>query len=310
MKIYENDFFQENKKGCVLALGNFDGVHKGHAYLLDCAKEYADKKGLDFGVYTFVKHPKVLGGKKHEMLCTLQERLSLLKEHNPDFVYLESFDEVKDLSPESFVDLIVEKFCAECAFCGDNFTFGKMAVGTSGTLELLMKKKGKQAVVVKPVEVDGTVVSSTQIRNCLHEGNAQMAARLLGRGYCFVSTVLHGQELGRKLGFPTINQIVPEEKILPALGVYSSVVAVDGKDYMGVTNIGVKPTVWEDERKIMAETHIIDFSGDVYGKTVSVELYKRLRGEKKFKSLSELTQNISQNVQQTREYFKEFKYEE
>ena len=305
MKVFEKEFISDNKNGCVLALGNFDGVHIGHKFLLEKAREYARQYNLDFGVYTFIKHPRLMYGKKHEMLSVLQEKLSFISTLGADFVYLEEFDEVKDFSPSEFVDMICEKFGAECTFCGENFTFGKMALGTEQTLLSLMEEKGKKSVTVQTLKVNGNTVSSTEIRRFLQDGDVEKAAMLLGEPYVFSSEIIQGAKLGRTLGFPTINQKIPTGKILPAYGVYCSVVIIDGKEYMGVTDIGVKPTVSEDERQILAETHIIDFDEDVYGKTVRIALLKRLRGEKKFRSLAELSESINENVQQTREYFKE-----
>ena len=307
MRIFEKEFNIDNKNGCVLALGNFDGVHKGHKLLLEKAREYARNNRIDFGVYTFLKHPKLMHGKNHEMLTTLQEKLSVFSQLEVDFVYLEEFEDVKDYSPHEFVEMLVKKFGAECTFCGENFTFGKGAAGNSDTLLTLMSEKGKNSVAVKTLKIDNSVVSSTQIRHFLHEGDTEKAMQLIGEPYGFVSRIIHGACLGKRLGFPTINQCIPNEKIIPAFGVYCSVVIIDGKEYMGVTNIGVKPTVSEDERQVLAETHIIDFDEDVYGKYAGVCLYKRLRGEKKFKNLSELTDNIAMCVENTIEYFKELK---
>ena len=311
MKIYENHFIKDENQGCVLALGNFDGLHKGHLFLLEKAKKYATENGLIFGIYTFSKHPKTMFGKRHEMIMTLQEKMSFLANSavKPDFVYLEEFNAVKDFSPEEFADMIVEKFGVECTFCGENFTFGKGASGNSITLCKLMNDRGKNSVSVKPLEIDGVVVSSTEIRGFLHDGFADKAAEFLAEPYSFTTQILHGASLGRKLGFPTVNQNIPDEKIIPAFGVYCSVVIIDGKEYLGVTNVGVKPTVSGDERQVLAETHILDFNEDVYGKFATTILFKKLRGEQKFRSLSELTENIAENVKQTREYFKDLKNE-
>lgn len=306
MKIFEHEYKSENQKGCVLALGNFDGVHKGHKLLLDRAKEYASVNGLDFGIYTFVKHPKVLGGKKHELLMTVQTKLSFLdRAACADFVYLEDFDEVKNYSPEEFVQYIIEKFDVKCTFCGENFTFGRMALGDSARLDELMSEKGRNSVAVETLKIDGLTVSSTEIRRLIHEGDAQKASELLLEPYGFTSEIIHGASLGKTLGFPTINQRIPDEVIIPAFGVYSTCVIIDGRELMGVTDIGVKPTVSQDERQVLAETYILDFDEDVYGKHATILICKRLRGEKKFKSLSELTESISENVKQTRDYFKE-----
>lgn len=310
MKIYEKQYIAENKNGCVLALGNFDGVHKGHMLLLDRAREYARENSLAFGVYTFVKHPKLSAGKRHELLMTLQYKLSALDySAKADFVYLEAFDDVKEFSPEEFVEYIINKFNVKCTFCGENFTFGKRASGNSELLFQLMTKKGASAAIVETLKINGATVSSSEIRRLLHEGDAKGAARLLSEPYGFTSMIVHGASLGKKLGFPTINQAIPDELIIPAFGVYASCVIIDGKEYIGVTDIGVKPTVSSDERQVLAETYIIDFDKDVYGKYAGIVLYKRLRGEKKFKSLNELTENIALNVQQTKEFFKEMKDE-
>jgi len=310
MKIFEKQYKSENSKGCVLALGNFDGVHKGHKLLLDKAKAYAEENKLAFGVYTFAKHPKILGGKKHELLMTVQEKLSFLEYAvGTDFVYLEDFDDVKNFSPEEFVRYIIEKFDVKCTFCGENFTFGKMASGDSKRMLELMTEKGRNSVSVDTLVIDGVAVSSTEIRRLLHEGDVEASAKLLCEPFGFTSQIIHGASLGKNLGFPTINQRIPDEVIIPAYGVYSSVVIIDGREFMGVTDIGVKPTVSQEEREVLAETHIIDFDEDVYGKYAGIVLLKRLRGEKKFKSLGELTKGIADNVQQTREYFKELKNE-
>ena len=307
MKIFNSLEEINNIEPTVVAVGNFDGVHKGHQLLLDKARKYASENDLLFGVYTFLMHPRFAPKKKQELLTTLQEKLSFLSNLNVDFVYLEEFSDVKDFSPQEFVDMICEKFGSECTFCGENFTFGKMAAGNENTLLKLMSDKGKKSVTVETLKVDGSVVSSTEIRRFIREGDVESAAALLGEPYSFTSPVIQGAKLGRTMGFPTINQQIPDGKIIPAFGVYSSVVIVDGKEYIGVTDVGVKPTVSDDERKILAETHILDFDEDVYGKYASVLLMKRLRGEKKFRNLSELTEEIAKNVGQTREYFKELK---
>ena len=307
MKIFSKDNFVKVNVGCVLAFGNFDGVHIGHCHLLNEAKKYAAENGLDFGVYTFIDSPKFRHA-DHSILTDLQNRLSYIDSHvSPDFVYLEKFDDVKDFSPDEFVDYIISEFGVSVCFCGENFTFGKMASGTSQTLVSLMKDKGKDAVIVPTLRHYGSVVSSTRIKALLHDGNVDLAELLLGKPYGFTSKVIHGAHLGHKLGFPTVNQIIPEALVVPKYGVYSTVVIVDGREYMGVTNFGVKPTVSSDNEPV-AETYIIDFDGDVYGKYVGIYFCKMLRDEKKFSSLDELRKNIAFNVEQTRRIFKE-KYE-
>ena len=302
MKIYEDKYIKSNN--CVIAFGNFDGVHNGHKYLLNKAKEYARFNGLDFGVYTFADSPKFAYA-DHSILTTLQSRLSLLEESiNPDFVYLEKFDKVRDMSPCEFVCYFTEMFGCECAFCGENFRFGKNAEGTSDLLVKLMKDSGRTSVVVKSLEYDGDVVSSSGIRKLISDGEVDKAHNLLGYYFGFSSKVVHGAHLGNKLGFPTINQVLPEELVYPKYGVYASIVVYNDKEYMGVTNFGVKPTVSSGNTPV-AETFIIDFDGDVYDEYVRLCFVERLRDEKTFSSLNELRDNIAENVEQTKRLFGE-----
>ena len=304
MEIFESVFDKSKFNSCVLAFGNFDGVHIGHQYLLDSAGKYARENNMFFGVYTFADSPKFANA-NHSILTTLQTRLSLLDSTvSPDFVYLEKFGDVRDMSAEQFVEYIIRKFNCECGFCGENFRFGKGAEASSESLVALMNKSEKNAVIVPSVTFDGEVVSSSRICTLLKNGNVE-EARKMGTLFGFESKVIHGAHLGNKLGFPTINQVIPDQLIHPKFGVYSVLVVVDGREYMGVTNFGVKPTV-SDENTPVAETYIIDFEGDIYDKSVAIRFVKRLRDERQFSSLDELKNNISENVAQTKKYFEEY----
>ena len=187
---------------------------------------------------------------------------------------LEKFDDVKSLRPDEFADYIIEKFGCECTFCGENFRFGKNAEGNSQVLSQLMTEHGKNSVTVASKLADGMVVSSTRILGLLRDGKVSEAHELLGKPFGFTSEVIHGAHLGNKLGFPTVNQIIPAELVYPKYGVYSTIAVIDGKEYMGVTNFGIKPTVSDDGTPV-AETYIIDFDGDVYGKSLSLYFVTR-----------------------------------
>ena len=304
MQIFENCYIDNPEKASVLAFGNFDGVHTGHTHLLRLAREYAKQNNLRFGIYTFKNSPKFKDAHR-SVITTLDMRLSAFEKLGADFVYLEDFDDVKDFEPDEFVDYIIGKFCCECAFCGDNFTYGKKASGKADTLFSSMLSKGKMCVVVEGLKVDAITVSSTRIKELIHLGNVEKAKELLGGPYIFTSNVVHGAHLGHTLGFPTVNQLVPKELVVPPFGVYSTIVYIDEKEYMGVTNFGVKPTVSDDASAPVAETYIIDFDGDVYGKNIGIGFYKKLRDEKKFSSLDELKMSISQNVAETKKYFED-----
>jgi len=308
MEIFDrNSYINTVNKKTVLALGNFDGVHNGHIHILRKAKEFAEHNGFSFGIYTFADSPK-FRNPSHSLLTDIQVRLSFLQyKAQPDFVYLEKFDDVKGMEPDAFVEYIISKFNVCACFCGENFSFGKNASGKSSDLVILMENRGFDAFVVPLLMNDGVPISSTRIRMLLEEGNVEKAHELLGEPYGFVSKVIHGAHLGHTLGFPTVNQVIPKSLVVPKYGVYSTIVIVDGKEYMGVTNFGVKPTVTSDNTPV-AETYIIDFDGDVYGKYVCVCFCKMLREEKKFSTLDELIENIKINVEQTKTFFKE-KYE-
>ncbi len=305
MEIFEKDTLIIRGK-CVLVFGKFDGVHKGHQHLMNEAKRYAEENDLYFGVYTFLDSPKFINP-DHSLLTDLQTRISLIDYHcSPDFVYLENFDDIKSYSPCEFVDYIIDIFDCECAFCGENFRFGNKASGSSSDLVSLMQSKDRNAVAVVSLMDEGMVISSTYIRSLLACGDVQKASELLSKPFGFTSKVVHGASLGHKLGFPTVNQVVPKEIVSPKFGVYATCVIYDGKEYFGVTNFGVKPTVSGDTNSPVAETYIIDFDEDVYGKYVTVLFCKMLREERKFSSIEELKQNIEFNVKQTIDYFKEF----
>lgn len=306
MKVFENNYTKTGENGCVLALGCFDGVHLGHQYLLSEAKKYAKDRGLEFGVYTFSTIPKFKHA-SHSLIMGNTERLSKISYFSGcDFVYCENFELVKDMTETQFVDYIVEKFDCKCTFCGENFFFGKGAVGNSDSLCTLMRNRGGDAVVVECLKMDGREVSSTFIRDLLRSGDVSRAKMLLGgEPYGFVSRVVHGANIGHTLGFPTINQIIPDVLVVPKNGVYATIVVIDGVEYKGVTNFGTKPTVSEGSDEKICETYIVDFDGDIYEKYVGVYFYKMLREEIKFSSLEELKKNISLNVEQTKIYFED-----
>ncbi len=304
MEVFESIYKSVNNSGCVLAFGNFDGVHIGHMHLLNEAKRYAAENGLAFGVYTFTDSPKFKNANR-SLLTDLQTRLSFLRyKAQPDYVYLEKFDDVKDFEPAEFVDYVVSKFDVRVCFCGENFSFGKGASGNCKDLVSLMKKLGRDAVTVPVLEYDGEAVSSTRIRKLLEDGEAESAETLLREPYCFTSKIVHGAHLGHTLGFPTINQIIPPQLVAPKYGVYATFVIIDGKEYIGVTNFGIKPTVSKEGIPV-AETYIIDYDGDAYDKYATLGFCKMLRDEKKFTSLEELKRNISKNVQETKDFFNE-----
>lgn len=290
----------------VLALGDFDGVHKGHQKLLKTTVDIAAKNGVRSGVYTFrVNTKKLLGVKNFSLLTTETEKNELFASLGLDFVCADDFEAVKDFSPERFCDYLVRRFSPSDVVCGENFTFGKNASAGSDRLVKLLKADGVRVHIVPSVEVDGLCVSSTAVRRLIADGDMLTARRLLGYPYFIRTKVVHGAELGRKLGFPTVNQLEYSGKAIPKFGVYACKCGIGGKTYDGVVNVGIRPTVSEGKENppVVFETHILDFNEDLYGKDITVEFYKMLRPEKKFASLEELRENVLKNIGETRVYF-------
>lgn len=286
-----------------VALGNFDGLHLGHRKVIDSAVS-AKEQGLLPTVLTFAANPLAdLGGRPGGEIITQEQKIALLEEFGVEQLYILRFAEIKDLSPEDFVDEVLIKVCrARKVCCGFNFTFGCGGKANSETLTRLCAQRSIGAEVTGAVISGGEPVSSTRIRGLIAAGDMPGAAELLGRPYGYCSEVQHGRRLGRELGTPTLNQAIPQNFVLPRFGVYASQVIIDDKEYVGVTNVGVKPTVGSP--CALAETWMPGYRGeDLYGRTVRVNLMQFLRPERKFSGLDELKVEIIKNGEQAKEYF-------
>lgn len=289
MKCYQD--LQTPKGELAAALGSFDGLHLGHRQVIG---NTISAPGLRPAVITFQQNPSVsLQKKPVPLLTTNEQKLALLEEMGVEVVYLLPFDRIRDMEPEDFVEALYRVCRVRALSCGFNFRFGKNGRGDAGLLKELCRKKGIELSVTPPVSVAGETVSSTRIRACLEQGDVQQAGQLLGRPFGYDFEVTHGRQLGRTWGTPTINQPFPQGYVLPRFGVYASLVEVEGQKYYGVTNIGVKPTVGSD--CALSETWIPEFSGDLYGKKVPVELLDFIRPERKFDSLDQLKNEILEN---------------
>ncbi|MBQ8249628.1 MAG: bifunctional riboflavin kinase/FAD synthetase [Clostridia bacterium] len=286
-----------------VALGNFDGVHKGHAELIRKAVSYAREHNIKSAVWTFAADGASLPNKPDSLTLTSEnEKLSLIRELGVDYAILADFESVRGMSPETFVSEILIGECnAEAAVCGFNFRFGRGGVGDAVTLSRLMSPR--ECIIVEPVYVNDTLVSSSAVRELVESGDMETAAQMLGHPFSITAPVVEGKHLGRTIGIPTVNQNFPNGHIIPMSGIYACTVEISGKTYMGAANIGFRPTV-ESTRNINCETHIIDYDGCVYGEKVKVSFYKRLRGEMKFDSVEALREGIKNDIRKTREYFK------
>lgn len=278
----------------MLALGVFDGIHIGHRAVLSRAMMHPD---LVPAVFTFCNMSTKVGGS----LQTDEQRREMLEVLGIVDVFEADFSAIRDMSPQAFVDILAQNLGVAAIVCGFNFRFGKGGVGDTALLKELCAPYNIAVHVMPAVEVDGQAVSSTRIKQALQDGDMQTLLRLQSRPFAITATVKGGQQLGRSIGSPTINQPLPEGIVLPRFGVYASLAIIEGRAYPAVTNIGVRPTVGSD--KPLAETYILDFEQDVYGKEVKTEFVRFLRPEKAFDSVEALTEQIQADIAAAREVF-------
>ena len=292
--ICEADCFA-SKEAVFVALGNFDGVHRGHLELLRAACEGAKQLGVRPGVFTFRQG-------KAPLLTTLPQRLKLLEEAGMEEIFVADFDALKGQSPRQFVEETLRSMGVVGVSCGFNFRFGHCAAGDSRMLTDLCAGAGMECRVVPAVTENGMVVSSTEIRRRIQEGDLESAARLLGRPWTVSAEVTHGRSVGgRVLSSPTLNLPIDRNRMLPPFGVYFTQAIIDGKAYPSVTNLGVRPTFGESE--VLCETHLLGVSGNFYGKQAEVQFLSFHRSERKFDSPQELAEVIASDIASANLYF-------
>ncbi len=293
----------------VIALGFFDGVHRGHGALLEKAVQRARELGAEPVVFTFDRPPKeVVTGKPVFLINSPEDRRGLVKRlYGIERIILAPFDrEMMTLPWDAFVEQkLVRELNAVHLVAGHDHRFGHKNQGTPQLLQEKCRELGLGCDIIPKVEIDGITVSSTYIRELVESGDVETAARFLGHRHCMTQTVGHGQRLGRTIGIPTVNLTVPGHVLTPKFGVYvSRVYLPDGRSCAGVTNVGTRPTVSQGDA-VSVETFLLDFDGDLYGQDIRLEYCKRLRGEVKFDSLEALREEIQKNIRQTRAYFEE-----
>ena len=294
---------EERLKNSYVALGTFDGVHRGHRVLINSAIEEAKKNGGISVVYTFLNHPLEIIAPERvpKMINTIDEKLRLLEEMGVDYVVLQTFDEkYAETSKEEFIDkILIEYLGAKEIFVGFNYTFAERGSGNVEYLRKVAPKKGIKLNEIKAIEYKGQVLSSTLIRKFILEGKIEEANMFLGRPFFISGEVEHGKKLGRVLGFPTANLKVVN-KVYPPFGIFGGTVLIEGEKekYNAVVNIGKNPTLKPGELSV--EVHILDFNRDIYGKKIDVSIEKHLRDEKKFGSMEELRPGIRNDVENWR----------
>lgn len=285
--------------GTAVALGNFDGVHRGHQQLFLKAKN-AGCTGCAAWTFTSLAKP----ADSVPFLTDTGTKLRLFAAYGLDYAVLEDFEAVRSQSPAAFAgDYLPGKIRAGSVICGFNFRFGKGGVGDADALRAYLAPAGIPVIIEKPVLWKNRIVSSSAVRSCILDGDMDMAGELLGHPFSISFPVVRGKQLGRTIGIPTINQSFPCGHIIPKTGIYACTCNVGGDIFLGVANIGVRPTVTEGHAPINCETHIIDYNGLLYGKEIQVDFFHRLRDELRFSDISQLKEQVQHDIQTTIHYF-------
>lgn len=302
------NFFEilPEKSGTAIALGYFDGLHKGHRNVISLAA--AEKEnGLTPVCFTFSKSPKsVLNGTKSNALMTNEDKIKTLERLGIERTYQADFKKIMNMPSKDFAQkILIDTLKAEKLFCGFNYRYGKNGEGSAETLKSFCESKGITLTVVPATESEGEVVSSTLIRKLIADGNVKRANELMCSRFGFSSVIEHGKRLGRELGTPTINQPLCSELVVPKFGVYASIVTLEnGDSYCGVTNIGIKPTVGGNTP--LCETWMPKYSGgEIYGQSADVRLLEFIRPERKFSGIEELKNAIIDNSKTALEIYEQ-----
>ena len=308
MKVYSNpDSFTDTN--VVVTIGMFDGVHKGHAKLLEHLVAQANRIGGKSTVLTFWPHPRLVlqkGAGDLQFITTLEEKTKIISEKGIDNLVLLPFSkEVANLNAEEFIRLVlIGKLGMSHLVVGYNHRFGKDRVADFEEYQKLSKNIGFGISRVDAVYLESHAISSTNIREFLNNGDVEPANQMLGYRFSIFGTVKGGQKLGRRLGYPTAN-LKPNEsyKLIPASGVYACFVNVIGKHYGGMLNIGVRPTV-DDQKTMSVEVHILDFDQDIYSEEIEIVFVQKIRDEKKFDGVEALIAQLKQDEVEIRNILK------
>ena len=296
-----------NQTKRVIALGFFDGVHRGHGALLRRVTEKARALGAVASAFTFDRSPTAaITGQTVPLLSSVEDRVWLMRTcYGIQEVIVSSFDGMMRMDWRDFItEYLVKELGAVHVVAGHDFHFGYMGKGTPQLLQMTCAQVGIGCDIIGKVELEDITVSSTYIRTLIAQGEMDRAVEFLGHPHVLTNRVTHGKKIGSSsLGFPTVNLQIPFPVIVPAYGVYATQVAVAGQRYAAVTNVGVRPTVSDNDGRVTVEGFILDFSGDLYGQELRMEFYHRIRGERRFPSLQALSEEIRRNAQETRDFF-------
>ncbi len=304
MRYIEGIKAYDGKKRTAVTLGKFDGLHRGHEKLIGKVIQYAEADGIESVVCSFNMIPFCESqGIERKILMTKEEQRFRLEGRIGCLLDCPFTREFSMMTAEDFIrDILAGVFHASYVVVGTDFCFGRGKKGNIHLLKKYEKEYGYRLVVIEKERYQGRIISSTYIKEALSAGDLALANHLLGYPYTIAGVVEHGKQLGRRLGFPTLNVAPEAHKVMPPKGVYVSRSYVDGVGYNGICNLGVKPTV-TDAGRMLAESYLFDYQGDAYGKKAAVQLYEFRRPERKFASVTEMKECIDKDIEYGKNYF-------
>lgn len=301
-----NSIHEKINDNTVICIGNFDGLHVVHQKIILQAIEDAKKNSYKSMVITFKEHPLFVlnSEKKPKLLMSLDEKIEMLKELGVDYLCLFDFLEVKNISHEDFIKYLSVNYNIKKIVCGFNFKFGYKNKGNVQYLKQMSLNFGYDVEIFDSFNISNKKVSSTKIRTYIQYGEIEKANKLLGRPFMIKNVVVKGKQLGRQLGFPTANVEADPLFCIPQNGVYATIAEIDGKKFPSMTNIGYNPTF--KNKYISIETHVLNFSGDLYGKIMKVNFIKKLRNEILFPDVHSLTDQLKKDKENAHEVTKKY----
>lgn len=287
-----NSIYEKITDDTVVCIGNFDGMHLVHKQIISNVVNNAKENSCKSMVITFKQHPLYIinPNSAPKLLMTLEEKMELIKSMGVDYLVLYDFLEVKDFLHDAFIDCLVKNYNMKKIICGFNFKFGYKNKGNVYNLREMSKQYGYDVEVFDPVKLLNKKISSTKIRTYIKYGELEKANKLLGRLFSISGVVVKGKQLGRKIGFPTANIEYNSFHCIPQNGVYATITEYKGKRFPSMTNIGYNPTF--KNKYISIETHILDYSNDLYGETISINFVKKLRNEIFFSDVYSLIEQL------------------
>ncbi len=297
------DMSKLNMKNTIIAIGKFDGIHKGHMLLMDEVLK-GQSQGLEGVIFTFSNPPKsFIEGKDSKLIYSEEEKLLQMNKLGIDYLLEYPITEYfLNLSPREFIqEILVNQLGVKAIVVGVDFRFGKNRSGNIDDLLKYSEEFNYQVMAKEKLKINDEIVSSTEIRKLIHKGEMGEVIDLLGRPYSLYGKVIEGNKLGRTIQIPTANQAVPKDKTIPPYGVYATSINIEGKQYKGISNLGMKPTV--KGKQIGLETHIFGFSKDIYHKKIEVDFIEYIRAERKFNTFQELNNQLIHDIAYVKDKF-------